>query len=84
MNYVNVENVIDDIQYDSHSFFTWIKTSNPTSNERIYAINDRYGGNRFLFGVRNGKVDLYVPVIIIQETRWLTMMNGIMWAIRGM
>jgi len=61
MNYVNVENVIDDIQYDSHSFFTWIKTSNPTSNERIYAINDRYGGNRFLFGVRNGKVDLYVP-----------------------
>jgi len=61
MNYVNVEDVIDDIEYDSHSFFTWIKTSNPTSNERIYAINDRYGGNRFLFGVRNGKVDLYVP-----------------------
>lgn len=61
MNYVNVENVINDIQYNSHSFFAWIKTSNPSSNERVYAINDRYGGNRFLFGVRNGKVDLYVP-----------------------
>ena len=57
MHYVNLESVIDDIQNDSHSFFAWVKTSNPTSD----AVNDRYGGNRFLFGIHDGKIDIYVP-----------------------
>ena len=61
MDYVNIESVIDDIQYNSHSFFAWVKTENTTSDERIFAVNDRYGGNRFLFGIYDGKVDLYVP-----------------------
>ena len=61
MHYVNLESVIDDIQNDSHSFFAWVKTSNPTSDERVFAVNDRYGGNRFLFGIYNGKMDIYVP-----------------------
>ena len=61
MDYVNIESVIDDIQYNSHSFFAWIKTENTTSDERVFAVNDRYGGNRFLFGIYDGKVDLYVP-----------------------
>ena len=60
MDYVNIESVIDDIQYNSHSFFAWIKTENTTSDERVFAVNDRYGGNRFLFGIYDGKVDLYV------------------------
>ena len=29
--------------------------------KRVFAVNDRYGGNRFLFGIYDGKVDLYVP-----------------------
>ena len=61
MHYVNLESVIDDIQNDSHSFFAWVKTSNPTSDERVFAVNDRYGGNRFLFGIHDGKMDIYVP-----------------------
>jgi glycerophosphoryl diester phosphodiesterase len=61
MDYVNIESIIDDIQYNSHSFFAWIKTENTTSDERVFAVNDRYGGNRFLFGMYDGKVDLYVP-----------------------
>ena len=61
MHYVNLESVIDDIQNDSHSFFAWVKTSNPTSDERVFAVNDRYGGNRFLFGIHDGKIDIYVP-----------------------
>ena len=60
MDYVNIESVVNDLQYDSHSFFTWVKTLNPSDDERIYAINNRYGDNRFLFGVYNGKANIYV------------------------
>ena len=38
MHYVNLESVIDDIQNDSH-LFAWVKTSNPTSDERLFAVN---------------------------------------------
>ncbi|MDB2408991.1 glycerophosphodiester phosphodiesterase family protein, partial [Crocinitomicaceae bacterium] len=61
MDYVNIESVIDDIQYNSHSFFAWVKTENTMGDERVFAVNDRYGGNRFLFGIYDGKVDLYIP-----------------------
>lgn len=61
MDYINVESVIDDLQYDSHSFFSWIKTSSTNGSQRIFAINDRYGGNRFLFGINEGNLDIYVP-----------------------
>lgn len=27
----------------------------------FFAVNDRYGGNRFLFGIHDGKIDIYVP-----------------------
>ena len=60
MHYVNLESIIDDIQND-FPFFAWIKTSNPTSDERVFAVNDRYGGNRFHFGIHDGKGGIYVP-----------------------
>ena len=42
-------------------FLHGLKLSNPTSNERIYAINDRYGGNRFLFGCTEWKSGFVCP-----------------------
>lgn len=59
MDYINANNVIKDIHNSSHSFFSWIKTTNPTLDERIFAINDRFGNNNFLLGVYNGTLDLY-------------------------
>jgi glycerophosphoryl diester phosphodiesterase len=59
MDYINANNVIKEIHNSSHSFFSWIKTTNPTQDERIFAINDRFGNNNFLLGVYNGTLDLY-------------------------
>jgi glycerophosphoryl diester phosphodiesterase len=71
MDYVNIEPVVNDLQYDSHSFFAWVKTLNPTSDERIYSINNRYGDNRFLFGVYNGKANIYVPGTYLSGTTFI-------------
>ena len=76
MYYVNIESVVNDLQYDSHSFFAWVKTLNPSDDERIYAINNRYGDNRFLFGVYNGKANIYVSgnyfsgTTFINDNQW--------------
>jgi glycerophosphoryl diester phosphodiesterase len=71
MDYVNIETVVNDLQYDSHSFFTWVKTWNPSGDERIYSINERYGGNRFLFGVLNGKANIYVPGLYLSGSTFI-------------
>ena len=71
MDYVNIEPVVNDLQYDSHSFFTWVKTWNPSGDERIFSINKRYGGNRFLFGVFNGKANIYVPGFYLSGTTFI-------------
>ena len=76
MDYVNIESVVNDLQYGSHSFFAWIKKLNPSDDERIYSINNRYGENRFLFGVYNGKANIYVPgnyfsgTTFINDNQW--------------
>jgi glycerophosphoryl diester phosphodiesterase len=71
MDYVNIESVVNDVQYDSHSFFAWIKTLNSSGDERVYSINDRYGENRFLFGVYNGKANIYVPGTYLSGTTFI-------------
>jgi glycerophosphoryl diester phosphodiesterase len=71
MDYVNIEPVVNDLQYDSHSFFAWVKTLNPSGDERIYSINNRYGDNRFLFGIYNGLANIYVPGNYLSGTTFI-------------
>jgi glycerophosphoryl diester phosphodiesterase len=60
-DYVNVNSVIPHLAGGSHSFFGWFKTTNPTSDERIFAINGNPSSNSniSLFGIYNGLVDVY-------------------------
>ena len=59
INYININSTVDELKNNSHSFFCWIRTSNPTNDERVFSINDRYGDNKFLFGIYNGKINIY-------------------------
>lgn len=59
LDYINLNSVAADIAYESHSFFAWIKTTNPTNNERLFSINTLTGGNVSLFGIYNGYLDVY-------------------------
>ena len=60
-DYVNVNSVIAHLAGTSHSFFAWVKTTNPSSDERIFAINGDPSSNSnvSLFGIYNGLVDVY-------------------------
>ena len=61
LDFFNINNMAADLAGRSHCFFAWIKTDNPTNDERLFAINDMVGGNVSLFGVYNGAMDIYVP-----------------------
>ena len=60
-DYVNVNSVIPHLAGTSHSFFAWVKTTNPSSDERIFAINGNPSSNSniSLFGIYNGLIDVY-------------------------
>jgi len=61
VDYVNLNDVVPDLSGNSHSFFGWFRTSNPTSDERIFSINGPPSSNSnvCLFGIYNGLVDVY-------------------------
>ena len=61
VDYVNLNGVVPDLSGNSHSFFGWFKTSNPTADERIFSINGPPSSNSnvCLFGIYNGLVDVY-------------------------
>ena len=59
MSYINLNSIVKDITNQGHSLFAWIKTSNPSGDERIFSVNDRLGDNRFLFGIYNGIINIY-------------------------
>jgi len=61
LDFLNVNNMSADLAGRSHCFFAWIKTDNPSNDERLFAINDMAGGNVSLFGIYNGALDIYVP-----------------------
>ena len=61
LDFLNVNNMAADLAGRSHCFFAWIKTTNPSNDERLFAINDMAGGNVSLFGIYNGAIDIYVP-----------------------
>jgi glycerophosphoryl diester phosphodiesterase len=58
-DYININSNSAEIANSSHSFFSWIKTTNLIADERIFSINTLNGGNISLFGVYNGKLDIY-------------------------
>ncbi|MBT4775542.1 MAG: T9SS type A sorting domain-containing protein [Crocinitomicaceae bacterium] len=61
VDYVNVNCVISDISGMSHAFFGWFRSTNATSDERIFSINGNPSSNDnvCLFGMYNGLIDVY-------------------------
>lgn len=61
VDYVNLNAVVPDMTGLSHAFFGWFRTTNPTSDERIFSINGNPSSNTnvCLFGIRNGLIDVY-------------------------
>ena len=58
-DYININSTSAEIAGNSHSFFTWIKTTPSANSQRIFSINTNKGENVSLFGIENGKIDIY-------------------------
>lgn len=60
-DYINTSATTGYLAGGSHAFFGWFKTSNSNFDERIMAFNGAGTGNSnvCLFGILNGKVDVY-------------------------